>query len=153
MSLPLGLLLQQLFISQNRFCKKRKHIRARITPNLSAFHSNVPPASLILLPNSAPSPTPPLFGEGINPLGPKNLASCLETAGSILGVAKIFVGLISPLRIFGNNSSPPIICAPASLAAWEEGVFGSEKTKMTSGARRASRGSETLPRRGRDDLE
>lgn len=124
-----------------------------MTPNLSAFHSSVPPASLILFPSSSPSPTPPLLAEGIKPLGPRNLARDLETAGIIPGVDKILVGWISPLRIFGNNSSPPIICAPAPSAACDEGEEGSENTRITSGARRASRGSWTLPLRGREDLE
>jgi hypothetical protein len=131
----------------------RSDSRALITPNLSAFHSKVPPASLILLPNSSPSPTPPRLGDGISPFGPKNRANCLETAGSIDGVASTFVGAISPLKTRANSSSPPIMCAPAADAASEEGELDSANTRITSGARRASRGRETRPRRGRDDLE
>jgi len=46
-----------------------------------------------------------------------------------------------------------MMCAPACCAAREDGEDGSVNTRITSGARRASRGSWTLPRRGREDFE
>lgn len=121
-------------------------------PCLSALYSILPAASLILSANSSPSATPPRLATGMRPLGPKNLARVLETAGIIPGVARHLVGWILPLNTASNNSSPPTYAAPASLAKVAEGEDGSAKTRIVSDVLRGSRGRMKEPRIGSADL-
>ena len=127
--------------------------RALTTPSLSAFHSMSPPASLTFCANSSPSPTPPRLAAGISPFGPKKRAKFFCTAGNIPGVERHLVGATSPDRTRGKSSSPPTKFAPAPRAAWADDESGSANTRITSGALRQSSGSETRPRRGREDFE